>query len=205
VHVSIANPSADSTLPYYRGKAELEKTIIDSGLSYAILRPAVLFGREDILINNIAWMIRHLPVMGIFGDGKYKLRPIHVLDMAKLAVDEAEKSGNEIINAVGPESFTYDKLVDTLGQILGIKRLKIHVPAFMGLLAGQMLGYILKDTVITKEEMEGLMQGLLDVEGPSTGIVKLTDWANENKDILGTRYASELARRRNRVKEYGRL
>ena len=126
---------------------------MDSGLSYAILRPAVLFGREDILINNIAWMIRHLPVMGIFGDGKYKLRPIHVLDMAKLAAEEAEKTANEIINAVGPESFTYDGLVNTLGQILGINRIKIHVPPFMGLLAGHLLGYILKDTVITKEEI----------------------------------------------------
>src|SRR5579863_8916269 len=54
VHLSIANPSLDSHLPYYSGKAQVEKAIVDSGLSYAILRPTVIFGAGDILIYNIA-------------------------------------------------------------------------------------------------------------------------------------------------------
>ncbi len=74
VHTSIANPSNDSDLEYYRGKAALEKALKETHDCYAILRPAVFFGRDDILINNIAWMVRHLPVIGVFGDGRYRIR-----------------------------------------------------------------------------------------------------------------------------------
>ncbi len=74
VHVSITNPSEDSPLEYFRGKATLEKALVDSGISYAILRPAVLFGKEDILINNIAWTLRRFPVFALFGDGRYRLQ-----------------------------------------------------------------------------------------------------------------------------------
>ena len=76
VHISITNPSADSHLPYFWGKAANEKAVVDSGMSYAILRPTVLFGKEDILINNIAWLLRRLPVFGLPGDGSYKLSPV---------------------------------------------------------------------------------------------------------------------------------
>src|SRR5262249_37427495 len=71
VHVSITNPSESSSLPYFRGKAELERDLRESGISYAIVRPTVVFGREDILINNIAWLLRRLPLFVIPGDGSY--------------------------------------------------------------------------------------------------------------------------------------
>ena len=58
--------------------------MIDSGLSYAILRPTVIFGIEDILINNIAWFVRRFPFFGIPGNGRYGVRPIYVEDMARL-------------------------------------------------------------------------------------------------------------------------
>ncbi|MEW5984499.1 MAG: NAD(P)H-binding protein [Acidobacteriota bacterium] len=111
VHVSITNPSPHSALPYFRGKAELESALRESEVSYAILRPTVLFGREDILINNIAWMLRRFPVFGVFGDGRYKLQPIFVDDLAGLAVEEASSSENVVRDATGPETFTYRELV----------------------------------------------------------------------------------------------
>src|SRR5690348_53071 len=86
VHVSITNPDLHSDLPYFRGKAELELALRESGLSYCILRPTVLFGKEDVLINNIAWFLRHLPAVGVFGAGEYKLQPIYVDDLAAAAV-----------------------------------------------------------------------------------------------------------------------
>ena len=92
VHVSITNPSADSPLEYFRGKAQLEAALKQSGMSYAILRPTVLFGKEDILINNIAWMLRRFPVFGVFGRGDYRMQPIYVDDLAQLAVENAGKS-----------------------------------------------------------------------------------------------------------------
>ena len=122
VHVSITNPSEDSPLEYFRGKAVLEKALIASGVSYAILRPAVLFGKEDILINNIAWALRRLPVFGVFGDGQYRLQPIYVDDLASLAVEQGKKRENIVINAIGPESFTYRELVAKIGQLIGKER-----------------------------------------------------------------------------------
>jgi uncharacterized protein YbjT (DUF2867 family) len=161
VHISITNPSESSPLPYFIGKAHLERRVIDSGLSYSILRPAVLFGMEDILINNIAWVLRHLPVFGIFGDGSYRLQPIYVDDLAKLAVAQGQESANRIIDAIGPETFTYRELVRTIGQIIGVNRLIIPVPPSVAYWAGWMIGKLMRDVFITRDEITGLMQDLL--------------------------------------------
>ncbi len=91
MHVSITNPDPQSNLPYFWGKAILEEDLIASGMSYAILRPTVIFGKEDILINNIAWFLRRFPVFTLPGDGEYRLQPIYVADLAKLAAEQAVK------------------------------------------------------------------------------------------------------------------
>ena len=104
VHISITNPSPASHLPYFWGKAANEKAVIDSGMSYAILRPTVLFGKEDILINNIAWLLRRLPVFGLPGNGSYKLSPVYVDDLAQMAVDSVYRTDSYIWDAVGPMS-----------------------------------------------------------------------------------------------------
>lgn len=202
VHVSITNPSLDSKLEYFSGKARLEKALAESGLSHAIVRPAVLFGGEDILINNIAWALRHLPVFGVFGDGQYQIQPIHVDDFARLIVEQGEGSENKILNAIGPETFTFRGLAETIAKIIGVRRPIVSVPAWLGWLATSALGLILRDVMLTRAEIEGLMQGLLAVNTPPAGTIKLTDWARENANELGRHYASELARRRDRQRAY---
>lgn len=205
VHVSITNPSEDSELEYFSGKARLERALIESGLSYAILRPTVLFGKEDILVNNIAWTLRKLPVFGVFGDGKYRLQPIYVDDLAKLAVEHGQSRENVIVDAIGPETFTYRGLVEQIGAIIGKKRLVIGVPPALGYLAGTIIGRLVGDVLITQDEVDGLMADLLHTDSPPAGETKLTDWAREHAAELGHKYASELARRRNRQKAYGNL
>ena len=195
VHVSITNPSEDSPFEYFRGKAVLEKELMNLGVSYAILRPAVIFGREDILIHNIAWMLRRFPVFGLFGDGEYGIQPIHVEDLAELAVESGAKAENMVIDTVGPESFTYRGLVEAIGKAIGCSRPLISLPPWLGLLAGKAVGLVTHDVVITREEIGGLMAGLLAVKSKPRGHVKLTEWAYENRDTLGKIYASELARR----------
>jgi NADH dehydrogenase len=195
VHVSITNPSEDSRFEYFRGKAKIERLLVESRLSYAILRPAVLFGEESILINNIAWLLRKLPVFGVFGDGNYRLQPIHVDDLAMLAVDQGKSSEDAVIDAIGPETFTYRDLVKEIGRIIGKPRPIISIPPFVGLLMGDLLGRLLNDRLITRDEMEGLMAELLYVDSPPAGKTRLTDWVRENAATLGTSYASELARR----------
>jgi NADH dehydrogenase len=202
VHVSIANAAEDSPLEYFRGKAAVEKALIDSGISYAILRPAVLFGKEDILINNIAWTLRRLPVFGIFGNGNYRLQPIYVDDLAELAVGQGDNAESAIINAIGPETFTYRELVATIGRAIGCRRPIISVPPWFGYAASWLLGRIVGDVVVTRDEVRGLMAGLLCVDAPANGRTALTAWVAAHAETLGRSYASELARRKDRGSAY---
>lgn len=202
VHVSITNPSLDSHLEYFRGKAELEAALTTTGLSYAILRPTVLFGKEDILINNIAWALRRLPIFGVFGDGQYRLQPIYVDDLAEVAVEQGGRQENAIINAIGPETFTYRGLVEKIGEIIGKRRRVISLPPSVGYTVSLAIGKLVDDIFITREEIEGLMADLLYVDTPPVGKTRLTDWASEHADSLGRRYANELIRRRDRRIDY---
>jgi len=205
VHTSITNPSEDSTLEYFKGKAVLERALKESGLSYAILRPNVLFGHEDILINNIAWTLRKLPVFGVFGDGQYRLQPMHVDDFADLAVEQGKDRTNRVIDAIGPETFTYRRLVEEIGNIIGAKRPIVSVPPAVGYAVGAVLGKLVGDVMITRDEVEGLMADLLVTSSPPAGSTRLTDWAQKHADTLGKHYASELARRKNRQAAYDQL
>ena len=171
-------------------------------MSYAILRPAVLFGGEDILINNIAWALRHLPVFGVFGDGEYRLQPIHVQDFADLAVAQGVERADRIVDAIGPETYRYRELVRELARIIRVRRPIVSVPPSLGYAAGWLLGKLLRDVVITRDEVEGLMQGLLATASQPTGRTTLSSWARDHAATLGRRYATELGRRRNRRVAY---
>jgi NADH dehydrogenase len=202
VHVSITNPSEDSPLEYFSGKARLERALVESGLSYAILRPTVLFGKEDILVNNIAWTLRRLPVFGVFGDGEYKVQPIYVDDLAEIAVEQGKERKIILIQAIGPETFTYRELASTVGEIIGKKRPILSVPPMFGYAVGWVIGKLVGDVMITREEIAGLSANLLYVDAPPAGTTKLTSWAKERANTLGLHYTSELARRRDRQTGY---
>jgi NADH dehydrogenase len=195
VHISITNPSEDSPFEYFRDKAILEKLIIESGMSHAILRPAVLFGAEGILVNNIAWMLRRFPIFGVFGDGRYRLQPIHVDDLACLAVDQGQRRENRIINAIGPETFTFRDLVRMIGEAIGKKRRLVSISPGMAFSVVRKVGQMTGDILLTRDEIEGLMANLLYVEAEPAGTTRLSQWVEENRAVLGLKYASELARR----------
>ncbi len=195
VHISVTNPSETSPFPYFRGKAMQEKIVVESGIPYVILRPALIFGAGDILINNIAWMLRSFPVMGIFGKGDYKVRPVYAVDLARLAVSAATQKNNTVIDAVGPEVFTYKQLVETIGTAIGRKRPLISIPPAAGYLAGLLMGSVLGDVVITMDEIKGLMAGMLYVNSQPAAHVRMTDWMKENSETLGVNYAADLKRR----------
>jgi uncharacterized protein YbjT (DUF2867 family) len=192
VHISITNPSAESHLPYFWGKAANEKVVIDSGMSYAILRPTVLVGEEDILINNIAYLLRRFPFFALPGDGSYKLQPVHVDDVAALAVEGVYRDDNYIIDAVGPDIFTFKEMVQLIGEKIGARRPLIPVPPRLALLAAQFLSLFVNDVILTPEEVDGLMAGLLVSKEPPRGKTRLADWLEKNKDRVGVNYASEI-------------
>ncbi len=195
VHISIANPSADSPLPYYSGKAANEQAVVESGMSYAILRPTVLVGGgEDILINNIAFLLRHFPVFFIPGDGSYGIQPVHVDDLADLAVQAVYDKENSIIDAVGLDSYTFKELVGLIAETIGVRRAVISIPPRLALAAAQLIGLFVGDVVLTPEEVDGLMANLLVSKEAARGKICFKDWLMENRDVIGKKYASELKR-----------
>lgn len=194
VHISITNADAESPLPYFRGKGLVEEHIRNSGLAYSIIRPTVIFGREDILINNIAWFLRRFPVFPIAGRGDYRLQPVFVDDAARLAVESASADGNTTLDAVGPETFTFRELVNQIRQTTGGRACLLHLPSALTYSAATLVGLALRDVVLTRDEIDGLMAGHLVSSDPPTGTTRLTDWMRQHRDTLGHRYASELAR-----------
>jgi len=194
VHISITNPSLDSDLPYFRGKALLEEEIRQSQLSYAIVRPTVIFGAEDILINNIAFLLRKLPAFIVPGDGRYSLQPIFVEDVAQIAVEAGRRSENMIIDAVGPETYQFGQLVRLLAETLGSKARLLNGPPWLALLASRVLGLAMADVMLTRDELKGLMSNLLISNSVPTGQTLFSNWILENVTILGKRYASEIGR-----------
>lgn len=194
VHISITNASEESPFPYFRGKGILEKAIIHSGLSYAIIRPTVIFGHEDILINNIAWFLTKFPVFAIPGDGNYQLQPVFVEDVAGTAVNAGQSNDNMILDAVGPEIFRYEELIRLIADRVRSKARIIHLRPGLALFLSKCIGYMVNDVVLTRDEVEGLMANLLVSKNPPTGKMSLSDWLNQHADTIGTHYASELNR-----------
>ncbi len=194
VHISIANPSEESPFPYFRGKAFVEKAIIQSKLSYAIIRPTVIFGPEGILINNIAWLLRRFPIFAIPGSGDYRIQPVFVEDVAEIAVSAGHKDSNMVIDAVGPEIYTFDELVRMIASQINSRARIVHVRPGMALFLARLIGYALRDVVITRDEIEGLMSNLLVSEGHPTAQTRFSEWLSHNADNIGIKYISGLRR-----------
>ncbi len=194
VHVSITNPSLDSPLPYFREKAAIEDMITQSDLSYAILRPTVIFGDEDILINNVAWLLRKLHVLGLPGDGQARLQPIFVEDLADAMVAAGASSRDTIVDAVGPETFTFEEMARLIRRSMGIRALIVRLPAGLMMPIVSVLNRITGDIVLTKDELHGLMADLIVTDSEPIGATKLSDWLVDHADTVGAQYHSELAR-----------
>ena len=195
VHISITGAAEDSPLPYFRGKGIVEREIAQSGLSYLILRPTLIFGVEDVLVNNIAWLVRRFPLFAIPGRGDYRVQPVFVADLAALAVSGAPGTDNRIVDAVGPEIYTFRDFVRTLARALGRATLIVPVPPRVALLFSRFIGYALGDVTLTRDEIDGLMASLLISHGPPTCPTALSSWLQSNAELVGRTYTSELAKR----------
>lgn len=194
VHVSIANPSPTSPLAYYSGKAQVEEALIGTGLSYAIFRSTVIFGKEDILIHNIAWMVRHFPVFAVPGDGRYELRPIYVEDLADAMVQAGQTGQNTVQDAVGPESYTFNDLILLIAKSLRKNTRLTHFPPELVYALTAVMGRFVGDVILTREEIDGLLHNLLASQAPALGHTCLSAWIQENAAQLGVSYASEIKR-----------
>jgi uncharacterized protein YbjT (DUF2867 family) len=192
VHISILHPSATSPYPYFRGKALVERALAETGLGFASLRPSVLFDERGVLLNNIAWLLRHLPIFAVGGGGRYRVRPIHVDDLARLAVEAATWPDDRVVDAVGPERPTFGELVEQIRSAVAGRARIVRVPApiLLGLSKG--LGAVMHDVLLTANEYRSMAEGLADSDAPATGAVRLSAWLADHGTTLGTRYANEL-------------
>ena len=194
IHISITNPSSQTRLQYFRGKAANEEAIVQSGIPYAILRPTILFGAGDILINNMAYLMRRFPFFLLPGDGTYRVQPVYVDDLADLAADAVYGSESYVADAVGPETFAFRDLVGLIGKTVGRTPRVISVPPWLALRSAQLLGGLVGDVLLTPQELEGLMANLLISEQPPHCQTRLSDWLRDHRATIGIRYASELDR-----------
>jgi len=194
VHVSVTQASAESDLPYYRGKALQEQALIDCGVPYSIVRPTLVFGKEDILVNNIAWLIRKFPVFPIFGSGQYKVQPVFVEDLARIAVASAGEPGNITLDAIGPETYSFEGLVKLIAAKIKPGVALVHIPPSLGILLGKFIGLALGDVILTRDELQGLMDELLTSKQAPNGGTRFTDWLETNGNQLGSAYSSEIHR-----------
>lgn len=194
VHVSITHPSIDSPYPYFRGKALVERALAETGVPYTVLRPAILFGADGVLVNNIAWLLRHLPLFAIGGDGRYRIRPIHVDDLADLALACALDTEDRIIDAVGPDRPTFSELVRAIRAAVGSRTPIVSIPGGLLPPISAMLNRALRDVLLTRDEYHAMADGLADTDGPATAPTGILDWLPEHAPTLGTTYANELQR-----------
>ena len=194
VHVSITHPAIDSPFPYFRGKALVERALAEVGVSYAVLRPAILFGGDGVLLNNIAWLLRRLPVFAIGGRGDYRIRGIHVNDLALLCVAKAAERHDSVTDAVGPERPTFMQLVHSIREVVGSRSRLLEVPGSAIPVLSSIMGRALHDQLLTRDEYRAMAAGLADSDGPTTGPTALSEWLQSHGTSLGMRYANELDR-----------
>ena len=194
VHVSIMNPDAASPYPYHRGKALVEQAVQESGIPFAIVRPSALFGGNEVLLNNVAWLLRRLHVFTVPGDGRYPIRPTHVEDVADLMVTLGAGDDDVVRNAGGPETFEFGALVRLIRDAIGARALVVDAPrALVRPLTG-LVNAITRDVTVHPDELDTLMQGLASCDGPPAGERRYTDFLREHAATYGRTYAHEVRR-----------
>jgi len=194
VHVSVVGAAPDAPTPYVRAKAALEAVVRSSGLAWSIVRPTLTFGREDILFNNLAWALRRLPVYGIPGRGSYRVQPVHVDDVARICIEAAAGEPGTVVDAAGPDTLEYRRLVGMIRSAVGSRSAIVPMPAPVVLLAARALGLVVRDVVLTPDEVRELTSSFLTSAAPPLGRISVSTWIAEHGDSLGRRWSSELAR-----------
>jgi uncharacterized protein YbjT (DUF2867 family) len=194
VHLSVSNASADSPFPYFRGKAAVEDALRGADCAYAILRPTLIFGgREEVLVNNIAWLLRRLPLFLLPEGGRCRLQPVSVFDLARIAADLGETDGNVVLDLAGPETFTFADFVAQIKDAVGSHARLLSAPSGFVSTCSALAGFLLRDRLLTRDELGALTDNLLACETATTES-RFSDWLEANASWLGSDYANELRR-----------
>ena len=194
VHISVANANTGSSLPYFRGKGQVEEMLSGLGTSHAIIRPTLVFGTGDLLLNNMAWALRRFPFFPVYGSGDYPVQPVYAEDLAAQAVEAGSQSESFVVDSAGPETFSFEELLRLLACSMGVRAWLVHTPPPVGLALTRLAGLLVRDVALIHDEVDGLMAGLLTSAAGPTGTTRLSNWLGANAGALGHRYVSELRR-----------
>ena len=164
---------------------------------YAIIRPTLVFGEGDLLLNNMAWALRRFPVFPVFGSGDYRVQPIYAEDLAAQEM-YAGSHKDSFVAAAGLETFTFEELLRLLASSVGARVRLVHTPPPLAFSLTRLVGLLLRDVVLTRDEVDGLMAGLLTSHAAPAGNTRLSGWLEDNPDSLGRQYVSEFRRNHRR-------
>lgn len=194
VHLSVTNPSEASPIPYYQFKARAEEAVREAGMSWAIVRPTLIFGPDDVLVNNLAWTLRRVPVFAVPGSGEFRLQPVHVEDVAELAVQAGGEEADLTRDAAGPDVLSFNEFVQTVARGVGSRARLVHLPPAVSLIASRLIGALLRDVMLTRDELQAMTDGLLVSSAPPAGTRSLAQWLAEAGEAVGRHYVSDLRR-----------
>jgi NADH dehydrogenase len=182
VHVSVLKPSTTSRYAYFQAKARVEEALAAGPVGWAIVRPALVFGLDAVMLNSLAWVLRRAPVFPIAGRGDYRVRPVFVEDLARLCTEVGDAT---ITDAVGPERPAFVDLVKAVACAVDSRARIVRLPPVAVVTGAAALGRLLGDLLLDKEELYSTMDGLADSEAPTTGATAFSDWVRANGDRLG--------------------
>lgn len=185
VHLSVVQPDAASPYPYFRGKAEVEAHLAALPVPAAVVRPALVFGGEAAMLDDLARVLRRVPVFGLPAGGRFRVRPVHVDDVVDLCLAGSEVDEPTVVDAVGPERPTFRELVTQVRDAVGSRARLVGLPVPVVLAAGRLLGRLQGRELLTAEELRSTIDGLADADGPATGSRSLSAWLAEHGAELG--------------------
>ncbi len=157
-YLSALGTSEDAETEYFRTKHEAERAVIESGLDYTIFRPSVVYGVRDKSLNMIASMVRHSPIIPVIGDGKYRMQPVYVEELAAIMAHASrlDVTDGKIYEVGGPEQLTYMEILDIIKRVLGRKRLTVHIPVSWVNAAAAVMEKIFKPAPVTRDQIRML-------------------------------------------------
>ncbi len=141
VHISAIGADAQSEADYGRSKAAGEAAVRAAFPGATILRPSIVFGREDAFVNRFAGLIRMLPVVPVIGAAT-KFQPVFVGDVAKAVVAALAGKGGETLELGGPDILSMLELNRWIAKAIGHDRTFLPVPDFAAELLAKGTGWL---------------------------------------------------------------
>ena len=190
VLVSVSNAAEGRDLGYYRGKATVEDHLRHLPIRRAIIRPTLVVGPRDVLTGNIAWLLRRFPCLPVPAS-RARLQPITLADTARIVADAASTESDEELDAAGPEVITFIAYVRMVARACRLRRFVFPAPAWLAMAGLRLIEPLLRDVVLTRQELVGLEQELLLSREPPRGRESVADWLRSHGEMLGRGYVND--------------